>query len=257
MNCTTPPDQYALTLTPGGRLEQLRHLGYITIATAITQPFEYRDPATSSLTGFDVDLMTRIVEPLDVKIHWREMVFADLLSELEAGNVDIVIAAMYITPERASRVDFSQTYLETGLVLVTRRDNMSIHSLNDLTGHLVGVKEGSTGEKKMDQMRQGENITIQIHRYSDTLDSLDDLNNGLVDAVLNDRLNTLQYIQTHPEIEIRGDILEPAGLGIATHKNDGELLDFIDSRLATFKTDQTITTLFNQWINPDTAHVVP
>lgn len=225
----------------------------LVVGTALTAPFEYRDAETNELIGFDVDLMTAIAQSLGVKLEWREFAFADLLTTLEAGTVDVVIAGMYITPAREEVVDMSQAYLETGLVMVVQAQNTTIQALPDLAGKTVGVKEGATGERWANDLRETQHIDLEIRRYTDTLDSLDDLNAGLLDAVFNDYLNSLQYIKTHPNVAVRGEIFDPAGLGIAVKSGNTELLALINTSLAELKSKGEIDRLYDKWLNPNNA----
>ncbi len=181
------------------------------------------------------------------------MAFADLLNELNAGDVDMVIAAMYIKPEREEMVDFAQPYLDTGLVMVVRTDDTSITDFASLAGKTIGVKQGSTGEKWADQLRDEQGIAVDILRYETTPASLDDLGNNLVDVVFNDRNNSLDYIKTHPNIRVQGEIFDPAGLGIAVKTGDADLLNFVNAALTDFRQSGEIDRLFNKWINPETA----
>ncbi len=251
--CTGHSDQSSNTPTiDSPRLAEIQSKGQIIVATAITRPFEYRDDETNQLIGFDVDLMTTIANALGVSITWREMAFADLLPELQAGDVDVVIAGMYITATREELVDMSNPYLQTGLVMATHGDITDIDDIPDLAGKTVGVKEGSTGERFAIRLRDEQGIALELRRYTDTIDSLDDLNTGLVDVVFNDYINTLEYIKTHPNVRVVGDILEPAGLGISVRSGDSDLLAFINNQLATLEANGTLQHLFDQWINPET-----
>jgi ABC-type amino acid transport substrate-binding protein len=45
---------------------------------------------------------------IGVPVGWKVMGFADLPPALQGGLVDMVIAAMYITPQRLQIVDMSQ-----------------------------------------------------------------------------------------------------------------------------------------------------
>jgi ABC-type amino acid transport substrate-binding protein len=230
------------------RLQEIQREGKLVVGTAITSPFEYHDPESNALVGFDVDLTNQIADRLDISVEWREMTFADLLPALQNGDVDMVIAAMYIKPEREDLVDFAQPYLDTGLVMAVQTGNTDITDLNSLAGHSVGVKQGSTGEAAAQRLRDEQGIDLTIQRYEETLDSLDDLDAGLVDVVFNDYNNTLIYIQTHPNIRLQGDIFEPAGLGIAVQTGDTDLLNFINETLTNLKQSGDVARLFNKWI---------
>lgn len=251
------PTPEAEVLAP--RLQELKTAGQIVVGTAITRPMEYREAETNRLIGFDIDLLTHIMSSLGIEIVWREMAFADLLPELQAGNVDMVIAGMYITTAREDIVDLSQAYLETGLVMGSNVSNAeTINLLQDLAGRTLGVKEGSTGERFAEQVRTegfngSEPIAMELQRYTDTIDSLDDLDEGLIDAVLNDYINTLEYIKTHPNVRVAGEILQPAGFGMAVQSGDTDLLNFLNTGIDQARTSGKLEELFNQWINPETA----
>lgn len=232
------------------RLQDIQKAGKLVVGTAITRPFEYYDD-NGELVGFDVDLMTLLANRLNVTIEWREMAFADLLIELDAGHVDMVIAAMYIRPDREELVDMSQPYLATGLSMAVHTDTTAINSFEDLGGRTLGVKEGSTGAAYAQSLIDEQGIAIDLRIYTDTLDSLDDLANGHIDAVFNDRLNTLIYIQDHPTVRLQGDVFDPAGLGISVKSGDHDLLAFVNSSLDALQASGDIDRLFNRWINPE------
>lgn len=249
-SCTGKDDDQPTTdnsLAP--RLQDIQKAGKLVVGTAITRPFEYYDD-NGDLVGFDVDLVTLIASRLNVNLEWREVAFADLLTELDAGHVDMVIAAMYIRPDREEVVDMSQPYLETGLIMAVQADETAITGFEDLAGRTLGVKEGSTGAAYAQTLIDEQDIAINLRIYTDTLDSLDDLANGQIDAVFNDRLNTLVYIQDHPTVRLQGEVFDPAGLGISVKSGDSDLLAFVNSSLDALKASGDIDRLFNRWINP-------
>jgi polar amino acid transport system substrate-binding protein len=192
--------------------------------------------------------MEKIAARLGLRLEWRELAFADLLSVLERGEVDVVIAGLYITPEREERVDMSQPYLRTGLALVVQSENIHIRSLEDLAGQVVGVKEGATGDQLATYLRTEGGIPLQVRRYTDTPDSLADLDAGRLDAVFNDYINTLEYAKHHPGVRVQGDIFSPAGLGIAVQSGDWELLALVNAALDVFEQDGTLEALWQKWI---------
>ncbi|MFB6453396.1 transporter substrate-binding domain-containing protein [Bradyrhizobium tunisiense] len=66
-------------------------------------PFEFKDPKSNELTGFDHDLFEAMAKKLGAEVKWSEFSFADLVSfaPLKTGRVDIYASgAMTDTPER-------------------------------------------------------------------------------------------------------------------------------------------------------------
>lgn len=87
--------------------------GKIVIGTAADYPpyeFSVKENGVSKRVGIDIDLGKQLAKDLGVKAEFKVMNFDSLLVALETHKVDVVIAAMSPTPERAKSVDFSQVY---------------------------------------------------------------------------------------------------------------------------------------------------
>ncbi|MBA3468607.1 MAG: transporter substrate-binding domain-containing protein [Herpetosiphonaceae bacterium] len=230
------------------RLTQIQQSKKLVVGTALTAPFESRDQQSGNLVGFDVDLAQRIAAELGVTIEWKELAFSELLPALEQGTLDMVIAALYITPQRQELVGMSQAYVDTGLVIVTRTATTDIRTVADLNGKKVGVKKGATGARFATKLKDKGNSLI-IQEYTETIDSVVELEKGLLDAILNDKINSIQYAKTHPTIMVASEVLDPAGLGIAVKKGDLDLLNLINSVIDTARSSGVLDQLYQQWIS--------
>ncbi|MDR2390857.1 MAG: transporter substrate-binding domain-containing protein, partial [Planctomycetota bacterium] len=128
-------------------IERIRKNGKLILATGNYRPFEYRDEKTNDLVGYDIDLAKIIANKIGVPLEAQDMNFQSIIPTLQNGRADIVIAAMYITPARREVVDFADPYMDTGMVLVVRKDNETIKGERDLDGLTVGAKASATSEK--------------------------------------------------------------------------------------------------------------
>jgi len=236
-------------------LAKLKEKGVLKVGTAITKPFEFHDPETNELVGFDVDVAKYIADKLGVELEFSEMPFASLIPSLQTRKVDMTIAAMYIKPEREEVVDFATPYMETGLVMVVAPELFGqVRQPEDLAGLKVGVKIGATGDKlAQDLIAQG--VDLERKEYKETLESFADLENGRIDVVLNDYLNTLAYIKdTGSDVKIvlteDGEVnfLSNVGLGIAVHDGDAELLAEINKILEEMHADGTYDAIYAKWL---------
>ena len=94
--------------------------------------------------GADVEIAEAIAAALGVEIEWVNMGFDGLIKAVESGQVDILISAMTITPEREAQIDFVP-YLEMGSgILVIMGNPKRIRRPEDLCGRTVALQEGTS-----------------------------------------------------------------------------------------------------------------
>lgn len=184
-------------LADGDRLEQIRANGKITIATEGTwRPWTYHDE-NDVLTGFDIEIGTLIAEGLGVQADFQEWPWESILVGVETGNFDIACNGVGYTPERAEKFAFSIPYAYTTAVLVVRKDNEDIQSLEDLKGKTTSNSPNST------YAMQAESLGATVD-YVDTLgETMMMVLDGRVDATINAKGSVEDYLKEHPEAEIR------------------------------------------------------
>jgi len=229
------------------RIDQIKKNGKLILATGNYRPFEYHDEKTNKIVGYDIDVAEAIAKKIGVPLEVTEMQFTGLIPSLQNGQADLVIAAMYITPVRKEVVDFADPYMDTGMVVAVRKDDTAIKGPNDLSGKVVGVKTGATSEKiAQDMNEKGAKITIKS--YKETVDYLLDLQNGRLDAAINDLLNQLEYNKANPNVKIVGEPFTKAQLGIAVKKGDKELLDLVNEVLKELKQNGGAEKMYQKWL---------
>ena len=86
-------------------------------------PFEFKDPKTNEIVGFDIDLITAIAKAVGDEAKIQNMQFAGLIPALQSNMVDVGAAAITITPERQKQVLFTDPYYDVGLVMVIQKKN--------------------------------------------------------------------------------------------------------------------------------------
>ncbi|MEO0804083.1 MAG: transporter substrate-binding domain-containing protein [Cyanobacteria bacterium J06642_2] len=103
----------------------------LKVATSAFPPMVFAAEG-QSLSGFSIDLWTAIAEELEVEY---ELVlydtFPDMLDAVDAGDVDLAIGGISITAKREQYLDFSHSYLETGLqILIKDRPQSPIRAFS-------------------------------------------------------------------------------------------------------------------------------
>jgi len=108
-------------------------------------PFEMTDESGNPI-GISVDLAKEIGKKLDKEVQLVNMSFDGLIPALKSKKIDIILSSMTATEERAKTISFSDSYLKTGLCILTGKDS-NINSIENLNqeGKIVVVKKGTTG----------------------------------------------------------------------------------------------------------------
>ncbi len=153
-------------------------------------PFEFKGP-DGKYTGFDVDLWEAIAKRIDVKYELVPMDFNGLIPGLTTGNLDAVLAAIFIKSSREKAIDFSHPYFRAGLKVMVRSENGDINGPADLKGKVVAVKTGTAtvdyvktlGVKKIVQFPNIDQAYLEVVT-------------GGAEAAMHDTPNVLYYIKT-------------------------------------------------------------
>ncbi|MBI5688948.1 MAG: transporter substrate-binding domain-containing protein [Verrucomicrobia bacterium] len=129
----------ALWRTVAGRddsLARLQRSGEIRIGYAAEEPYAFVRPG-GEVTGEAPEIAKVVVARLGIaRISWRLIAFEELISELEAGRIDVIAAAMFITRERARQVRFSiPTFQARQALLVAPGNPLQLHSYQDAVAH--------------------------------------------------------------------------------------------------------------------------
>lgn len=124
--------------------DRIKSAGKLVIATQPNYaPITYKDPATNTLTGFDIDLGAAIAAELGLTVEWQETAFAQMLPSLQTGRVDTVMAFMSDTPARREAADFVN-YVRSGAQFYTQASRTDIKAWPDLCGKKIGASRSTT-----------------------------------------------------------------------------------------------------------------
>ncbi len=227
-----------------GIIDEIKNRGYIIMGTEATYPpFEYVDEKSKQVVGFDVEIAEAIARKLGVKLVVKDIAFDGLIPALLTKKIDMIVAAMTITPERAKMVNFSDPYFTAGQVMVVRRkDSFRPTKYEDLKGCKVGVQQGTTADIDVSKVKG-----VNIVRYTRFTDAFLDLAIGRIDAVVLDFAPAQAYVKFNPDLVISSPVLSEEKFGIAVRKGDKELLNLINQVLKELKTKTAYDYLLDKW----------
>lgn len=197
--------------------------------------------------GFDVDISNEIAKRLGVEAEFIATKWDGLIGGLKADKFDIIIGQMTVTEERKKSVDFTDPYVVTGSVLVTREDTDDITELADIKGKKVGVGGGTTFEEVANSV-EGADVKL----YKAVSDYIQDLTNKRLDVIINDQLLMNYNIkENNLPIKVTSDILNKDEIGMAVNKGNEDFVEKVNNALKEMKEDGTYKEIYKEWFGTD------
>ena len=176
--------------SPGqpARAEAVRKAPHLRVVAAPFEPFAYQSDGVNK--GLDIDLLNLVCTARGWTYDIEWIPFPEVLSRIRTGKADLAIGAIYTTDDRRKEMLFTDSYLQSGLVLVTRADR-TVRPPEGMAGLRIGVKRGATGEALAKHLRDVMGVPLQIVPMDSTEDCFEALQAHRLDAVMNDYLNSV------------------------------------------------------------------
>ncbi|MBP7459989.1 MAG: ABC transporter permease subunit [Candidatus Delongbacteria bacterium] len=97
--------------------------GNLTVGCVQTGGFPFLGIVDGKPAGFDIEMMTRFAAYLDRKLVMEDMKFGSLIPAVTQHKVDMILSSIMITEERASKIDFSDSYFYDATALLSRQNS--------------------------------------------------------------------------------------------------------------------------------------
>ena len=211
-------------------------------------PFTFLDVKTNTIQGAMVDLITAIGDDAGFKVNVQATPFSALIPSLTSNKIDIISAAMLITPQRKEVIDFSEPVFPypEGMV-VSASDNTAYKSLADVKGQVVGAQVGTVYVDFL--KKNGEFADVKV--YDSLADILRDVSLGRIKAGFGDAPILKYQLAQNPDFKAKlVPTYEPkmaGSVGIGVRKSDTELLKKINASLAKLNANGSVDKILAKW----------
>ena len=223
----------------------------VTVASNIAYPpFEFNEGGEP--TGFDIDLMNAVAEEAGYEVEYQNVRFDGIIQGLASGQYEAAISAMTITPEREQQVAFSEPYFNADQSLMVQSGS-DIESTDDLGEATIGVESGTTGALEATELEEAGDAG-EVRTFNTVTDAFNALENGQVDAVINDFPVSQDRQQQSEGLEIVQNIPTGEQYGIA-FPQDSELIQPMNEALATVKENGTYAEIYEKWFDQEPEQI--
>jgi len=228
---------------------QIKQMGVVKVViTSSSPPHGFLDAKTNSLKGIMFEVAQSIAADMGVKAEFTEVPFGSLIPTLTSKRADMMSAPLFITPQRAEVVDFSDPVYGWGEGLVVAEGKKADYpDLKSLGGATVGCLVASV---QYEMLKKVEGIK-EVRTYPDYIQLLADVKAGRLDVAMVDPPSIAYQIASHGIAGVRRvENYTPQNawkIGLAVNKGDKELLDQINASLRKMKQNGQLKLILDGW----------
>ena len=236
----------------GAKKEEAASKKEIIVATnASPKPFNYEE--NGELTGYEIELVRAIFKDSDkYDVKFEKTEWSGVFAGLDADRYQMAVNNISYTKERAEKYLYAAPTAKNPNVLVVKKDDSSIKSLDDIGGKSTEVVQGTTSAKQLEDYNKqhADNPTVLNYTRADFQQIMGRLSDGQFDYKIFDKIGVETVIKNQgldnlKVIELPSD-QQPYVYPLLA-KGQDELKTFVDKRIKELYKDGTLEKLSKQF----------
>ncbi|TPD58102.1 amino acid ABC transporter substrate-binding protein [Streptococcus symci] len=236
----------------GAKKEEAASKKEIIVATnASPKPFNYEE--NGELTGYEIEVVRAIFKDSDkYDVKFEKTEWSGVFAGLDADRYQMAVNNISYTKERAEKYLYAAPTAKNPNVLVVKKDDSSIKSLDDIGGKSTEVVQGTTSAKQLEDYNKqhSDNPTVLNYTRADFQQIMGRLSDGQFDYKIFDKIGVETVIKNQgldnlKVIELPSD-QQPYVYPLLA-KGQDELKTFVDKRIQELYKDGTLEKLSKQF----------
>ncbi len=234
-------------------LQQILSNGKVRIGVPVDVPPFGSNDASNQPVGLDVDMANNIAKALGVELELQQITGANRVPFLATDKLDIVIAAMGATPERALQIAFTSPYAALSIG-VFGPDSIAVSSAADITDQTIAVARGTTQDLMLSEMAPNANI----QRYDDDATAAAAFTSGQAQLLATADVVAKDMMDKNPGVELKPKfIMQFSPCYIGVQQGSPELLQWLNTFIHLGMRDGTLSELSQKWIGTELPALPP
>lgn len=209
-------------------IETIKKRGVIKIGLSIFVPWSVRD-LNGDLVGFELDVGRQLAEDMGVEAEFIPTSWDGIIPALVAGNFDVIISGMTVTPQRNLTVNFSTPYAYSGMTILANTAMTEGFSIEDFNSPDVtfSARRGATPATVIAEMFPEAKLLLFDEDGATTQEVL----NGNAHATMASEPGPSNDARIYPDtLNVPFDqAFQAGGEGFAMRKGDPDALAFFNS----------------------------
>src|ERR1035437_4163512 len=222
--------------------------GEVTIGMLVDFPPYGTTNSNNQPDGYDADVARLLAKDLGVKLNLLPVTGPNRIPFLLTNKVDLLVASLAITPERAKQVQFSKPYAAASVILYGDK-KVSIKTPADLKGKRIGVARASTQDVALTAIApEG----TEIRRFDDDASGMQALMSGQVDAIGCSTTVAAQIEKRAPANTYENKfLLRQQVMGIVLRPGQADLLKTVNDFVTRNTANGELNKLYRKWLETD------
>ena len=222
----------------------------ITLEVATNTPYvPFEMIEDGKLIGIDIDIGEEISKRTGLNFHWNDIPFDTIIAGLTEKKIDLAIAGLEFSEERAKKVDFTSSYYKDNFTLIVKSTS-KYQTLKQLSGKKIATQHGTTTHDYLLKYNKvNPEQQIEIFAIDDNSLAIEMLLTDKVDALLFSEMQGKIYTQMYKGLTYtRIEDNEEGGVVIALQKNS-PYTKIINDTLIQMKKEGLIDKIVKKWVN--------
>jgi polar amino acid transport system substrate-binding protein len=226
-------------------IDELKKKGTITVGMLVDFPPYGTVDAQNKPDGYDADVAKLLAKDLGVKLDLVPVTGPNRIPFLLTNKVDLLVASLAVTPERAKQVQFSRPYSAATIVLYAPKKT-NIKAPADLKGVRVAVARASTQDTALTAIApEG----TDIRRFDDDASAMQALLSGQVDAIGCSTTVAAQIAKRAGDTYENKLVLRQQFMAVAMRQNQPDLLKAMNDFVAKNTANGELSKLYQKWLS--------
>ncbi|MGB3278882.1 MAG: transporter substrate-binding domain-containing protein [Pseudorhodobacter sp.] len=201
--------------------------------------------------GWEYDAMVEIAKRLNLKVTYENISWDAMIPAVSEGQFDMGMTGITIRDDRKEKVDFSEPYMRSEMVMLVRGDETRFADAKSFAANpdlLMAAQPGTTPfYVGVYEVLDGNEANPRIKMFETFGAGVQALRNGDVDLALTDSTGGKGYVASSDgKLKIVGDTLGAEDFGFIFPKGS-ELVAPINAAIAAMQADGTMDALNTKW----------
>ncbi len=226
--------------------QRIQDSGTIRVGLDPTYP-PFESLEDGELQGIDVDLASALANDLNLRVSFSYFGYDGLYDALYTDQVDILMSAMVVLPEKTRDFSYGLPYYDAGQILISRVGE-EINNPDYIENKTIAVELGAEGHTLANQWKRNK-TNLVVTPYKSAEEALEAVVNLDADGAIVDSVSGRLFVAHSPNLEYGEQFLTTEPYALVVRNEDNDLLKHLNDSFEKLKFSGTLDRIFGQWLD--------